>query len=51
MSFKSLCEWTSDAVLFPALQAGVAAFALFAALREWYAVKKAGRGSPEGQVK
>ena len=50
MTFAFLCEWSSDAVLFPALQVGLAAFALFTMLRNWYAVMTAGRGRTSLQV-
>jgi hypothetical protein len=40
----NLPDVLSDAVLFPLLQAALLLFALFAALRDWIAVRKAGRG-------
>jgi hypothetical protein len=43
-------EWTSDVVLFPALQGGLAVFTLFALLRNRYAVMKAGRGEITLQI-
>ena len=49
-TFTYLSEWTSDAVLFPALQVGLVAFALFAAVREWFQARKAGRGGTSLQV-
>ena len=40
----NLARLFSDAVLFPLLQAGLVLFVLFAALRNWIAVKRAARG-------
>jgi hypothetical protein len=47
----NLCEILSDAVLFWVLQAGLVLFALFAALRNWIAARKAGRGGANMQIK
>ena|SRR3989442_1378467 len=49
-TFTYLSDWTSDAVLFPALQVVLVAFALFAAFREWLIARKAGRGGVSLQV-
>ena len=46
----NLCEFVSDAVLFWMLQAGLVLFALFAFLRNWIAIGKAGRGSLTMQI-
>jgi hypothetical protein len=46
----NLCHLFSDAVLFCVLQAGLVLFALFAALRNWIAARRAGRGSVTMQI-
>lgn len=50
VTFTFLRAWTSDAVFFPLLQAGLVAFALLAFFRNWYAVIKAARGGTSLQV-
>jgi hypothetical protein len=44
-SCTTLSELLSDAVLFSALQVALVMFVLFAALRNWFQARKAGRGS------
>jgi hypothetical protein len=46
----NLCGLFSDAVLFWVLQAGLILFALYAALRDWIGVRKAGRGPLQMQI-
>ena len=46
----NLCHLFSDSILFWVLQAGLLLFALFAALRNWIAVRKAGRGKVTMQI-
>jgi hypothetical protein len=52
MSFTctSLSELSSDAVLFPALQAALVLFVLFAAFRNYFQARKAGHGGVSLQV-
>jgi hypothetical protein len=47
----NLCHIFCDAFLFWILQAVIVLFALFAALRNWIAARKAGRGGATMQIK
>jgi hypothetical protein len=48
---RALSQVLSDGVLFPALQVGLAAFALYAAIRNWLQLRSAGRGGVALEVK